>query len=388
MAGDVEAAMIANQRSLFDIPDDIAYFNCASLAPLMFSALEAGRKAQASRARPWTIGVDDWFDLVEHRRELLAGIVGARSENIALVPATSYGLATAARNLFAREGQRILLIAEDYPSAVYTWRRFCLRTGASILMVRRRAEEDWTTAILAALDERVAIVQVPNVRWTDGAVIDLPVIAERSRAVGAKLIVDASQSLGVLPIDLATVRPDFVVAVGYKWLLGPFGLGYLYVADQWLDGEPLEENWINRVGSDDFAALVDYQDRYQSGARRFDVGERTAFETTPLAVVALEQIQQWTARALAKTLRAKTEQIARGAADLGIQLSTRGAQLSHMVGLAVAPEEIRGVAQRLRNLNVFVGVRGSSIRISPHVYTTEEDMARLMLGLAAANGKT
>jgi selenocysteine lyase/cysteine desulfurase len=388
MARGLEVAMIANQRSLFDIPDDIAYFNCASLAPLMSCALEAGRKAQASRARPWTIGIDDWFALVERRRELLAGIVGASSESIALVPATSYGLATAARNLFASEGQRILLIAEDYPSAVYTWRRFCQRTGASILTVKRRAEEDWTTVILAALDERVAIIQVPNVHWTDGAVVDLAVVAERARAVGAKLVVDASQSLGVLPIDLATVRPDFLVAVGYKWLLGPFGLGYLYVADQWLDGEPLEENWINRVRSDDFAALVDYQNRYQNGARRFDVGERTSFETTPIAVAALEQIQRWTAQALAETLCAKAAQIARRAEDLGIQLTTRATQISHMLGLAVAPEEIHGTAQRLRNFNVFVGVRGSSIRISPHVYTTDQDIARLMSGLAAAAGKT
>jgi selenocysteine lyase/cysteine desulfurase len=380
--------MIANQRSLFDIPHDIAYFNCASLAPLMSSAMEAGRKAQASRARPWTVETDDWFYLVERRRELLATIIGASSENIALVPATSYGLATAARNLFAREGQRILLIAEDYPSAVYTWRRFCQRTGASIVTVKRPAEEDWTTAILAALDERVAIVQVPNVHWTDGAVIDLAVVAEQARAVQAKLVVDASQSLGVMPIDLATVRPDFIVAVGYKWLLGPFGLGYLYVADQWLDGEPLEENWINRVGSEDFAALVDYRDRYQNGARRFDVGERTAFETTPIAVAVLEQVEQWTAQALAETLCAKAAQIANGAADLGIQLTTRATQISHMIGLAVAPEQIQETAQRLRDFNVFVGVRGSSIRVSPHVYSTDEDIARLISGLAAASHKT
>jgi selenocysteine lyase/cysteine desulfurase len=94
------------------------------------------------------------------------------------------------------------------------------------------------------------------------------------------------------------------------------------------------------------------------------------------------------AHALAETLCAKAAQIARGAEDLGIQLTTRGAQISHMLGLALAPEEIQGTAQRLRNFNVFVGVRGSSIRISPHVYTTDQDIARLMSGLAAAAGKT
>ncbi|HEV2920881.1 MAG TPA: aminotransferase, partial [Actinomycetota bacterium] len=118
------------QRELFDIPDDVAYFNCASLAPLLKAAVEAGAAAVARRARPWLLGGEDWFSGAEERRALFARLAGLDPEGVALVPATSYGLAVAAANLDARPGQRVLVLAEDYPSNTYTWRRFAGRTGA------------------------------------------------------------------------------------------------------------------------------------------------------------------------------------------------------------------------------------------------------------------
>src|SRR6185437_13833790 len=108
--------------------------------------------------------------------------------------------------------------------------------------------------------------------------VELEPVAVRAREVGAQLVIDGSQSIGAMPLNVHTLRPDFLVTVGYKWLLGPFGLGYLYIAEQHRRGEPLEENWISRADSQDFARLVDYRDDYQPGARRFDVGQRTHFE--------------------------------------------------------------------------------------------------------------
>ena len=108
--------------------------------------------------------------------------------------------------------------------------------------------------------------------WTDGSLIDLAAVSARAQDVGARLVIDGSQSIGAMPLDVGALQPDFVVTVGYKWLLGPFGLGYLYVAEQHRNGEPIEHNWIVRSGSEDFARLIDYRDTYQPGARRFDVG--------------------------------------------------------------------------------------------------------------------
>ena len=149
--------------------------------------------------------------------------------------------------------------------------------------MERRDGQRWGEAVVAALDERVAVVAVLATHWTDGGSVDLAAIGARAREAGAALVVDASQAVGAMPLDWPRIRPDYLVTVGYKWLLGPFALGYLHVAEPHRDGVPLEENWISRLGSEDFAALVDYQDRYQPGARRFDVGQRTHFETTPMA---------------------------------------------------------------------------------------------------------
>jgi selenocysteine lyase/cysteine desulfurase len=377
------SSLLPVQRELFDIPDDVAYFNCASLAPQLRSAREAAEAAWARRARPWLIGGDDWFTEAEERRALFARLAGVDAEGVALVPATSYGLAVAAANLTAAPGQRVLVLAEDYPSNWYTWQRFASRTGATVAAAGRRDGQTWAEALLDELDERTAVVAVLAVHWTDGALVDLGAVAARARAVGAALVVDASQALGAMPLDLAAVRPDYLVAVGYKWLLGPFALGYLYVAPQRRDGVPLEENWISRLGSQDFAGLVDYQDRYLPGARRFDVGQRTHFETTPMAVAALRQLLDWQVPRVAATLRRTTGRIEEQVRAMGLTLTSRD-RGPHMLGIRLPAAARERVAAALTEARVFVGVRGSSLRVSPHLWTTGEDVDRLLAVLAGA----
>jgi selenocysteine lyase/cysteine desulfurase len=375
------------QRELFDIPDDVAYLNCASLAPLLKAATEAGAAAVARRARPWRIGGEDWFTEAEERRALFARLAGLDPEGVALVPATSYGLAVAAANLTARPGERVLVLTDDYPSNWYTWQRFARRTGAVVAAVERRDGRSWAEAVVEALDERTAVVAVLATHWTDGGAVDLAAVGARAREAGAALVVDASQALGAVPLDLAAARPDYLVTVGYKWLLGPFALGYLYVAERHRDGVPLEENWISRAGSQDFAALAAYQDRYQPGARRFDVGQRTHFETTPMAVAALRQLLDWEVPRIAVTLGRLTDGIQRRVEALGLRLTT-GDRVPHLLGIALPDQARAAVVGALGRAGVHVGVRGSSLRVSPHLWTTDEDVDRLVGALATATDRT
>jgi selenocysteine lyase/cysteine desulfurase len=378
---------LPSQRELFDIPDDVAYFNCASIAPQLRAAGEAASAALARRAQPWRIRGQDWFSEVEERRALFARLAGVDAEGVALVPATSYGLAVAAANLEARPGQRVLVLADDFPSNWYTWQRFTQRTGATLVAVEREDGQSWGEAVLQALDERTAVVAVLAAHWTDGGAVDLAAVGARARQAGAALVVDASQALGATPLDLAAIRPDYLVTVGYKWLLGPFALGYLYVAEERRDGVPLEENWISRLGSEDFAALVGYQDRYQPGARRFDVGQRTHFETTPMAVAALRQLLDWEVPRIAATLGRLTGRIQREVEAIGLPLTT-GDRVPHMLGIGL-PDRARGaVAGALADAGVFAGVRGSSLRVSPHLWTTDQDIERLVGALTMATTGT
>ena len=380
--------LIGAQREAFNVPDEIAYFNTASLAPQLRVVREAGEAALRDRGQPWRISSSDWFTDVERLRSLFAQLIGASADGVAIVPATSYGFAVAARNLPLQAGQRVLVLAEEYPSGVYTWRAAARRSGAELFTVTRAPGASWTDAVLAALDERVAIVSVPNVHWTDGALLDLAAIAERTRELGAALVIDGSQSVGAMPTDVDALRPDFLVTVGYKWLLGPFGVGYLYVAERHREGEPLEENWINRAGSEDFAALVDYRDGYQPGSRRFDSGQRTKFELIPMAITALEQILAWQVARVEATLRTITDSLAQRASVLGLAVAAEDERGPHMFGLSL-PEQTRARASAvLAEAECYAAFRGASLRISPHLHTTDQDVTRLLGALARVAGPT
>ncbi|MGW7312890.1 aminotransferase class V-fold PLP-dependent enzyme [Streptomyces sp. NPDC054854] len=373
--------VLPSARHLFHVPEEVAYFNTASLAPTLNGMLAAGQASLDRRAQPWTITASDWFTAAEERRTLFAHLIGAEADDIALIPATSYGMATAAANLDGRPGRRVLVLAEEYPSGVYTWRRFAARTGTTVHTVHRQPGQTWTDAVLNDLDETVAVVSVPQVHWTDGTLVDLPPVAQAAHDAGAALVIDASQSVGAMPLDVSALRPDFVVTVGYKWLLGPFGLGYLYVAPAHQDGRPLEENWIVRKDARDFARLVDYRDTYQHGARRFDMGQRTAFELTPMAIAALEQLADWTVPNIATTLDAVTGRIADAARDLGLHVpEPRG---PHMLGIEVPEPRRARLLNALIEADVHVGARGAVLRISPHLHTTHRDVERLLKALEA-----
>jgi selenocysteine lyase/cysteine desulfurase len=376
--------VLEDQRAQFEVDDEVAYINTANMSPLLRSVRAAGVAALARRSRPWTITADDWFSAVERLRSSVAQLINGSPEGVALVPASSYGLAVAARNLPAGPGDRVLVLDQEFPSSYYTWRRFTDRTGADLVVIERQPGQCWTDAVLAALDERAAVVVIPNVHWTNGAWVDLDAVKARASDAGAPLVIDASQSLGVVPLDVESLRPDFLVAVGYKWLLGAVGVGYLYVDERHRSGEPLEENWAGRVGADDFSALVDYQDEYQPGARRFDMGERPNFGLVPMAIAAIDQVLAWGVPDIAAALGAVTDEIAERSGALGLAPSARDERGPHMLGLDLPPEAMDRVAEALARNGVVVSVRGRSLRIAPHLHTHAGDVDRLIDALRTA----
>jgi selenocysteine lyase/cysteine desulfurase len=374
---------IPGQRHLFDLPDEVAYLNCAYMSPILKRAAEVGAQAIGRKLRPWRIRAEDFFTESERARALFAQLLGADTDAIALVPAASYGLAIAAANIPVPAGRRILVLAEQFPSNVYAWRALATERGAEVVTVERPDDHDWTRAVLARLDERVAIAALPHCHWIDGGLLDLAAVGARCREIGCALVVDATQSLGALPFDLAAVRPDYLVCPGYKWLLGPYSLGYLYVAPERRDGRPLEQSWIARGGSEDFARLIDYRDDYQEGARRFDVGERSNFALLPVGIVGLEQLLAWGVDRIAATLAARTAAIAERAAAFGISAAPMHLRAGHYLGLRLPEGAPQGLPDRLAERRVYVSLRGDSLRVTPHLYNHERDIDRLFEVLRA-----
>jgi selenocysteine lyase/cysteine desulfurase len=373
--------MIPSQRHLFDIPEDIAYLNCAYLGPLSNAVVAAGQRASGRKAQPWEISSEDFYTDTEIARGLFATLINAAEDDVAIVPAASYGVAVAARNLPLGKGQTVVALAEQFPSNVYAWRESASEAGASVVTVPRPEHGDLTRAVLDSMDERTAVVTLPHCHWADGALLDLETIGHRCRELGAALALDITQSAGVMPLDVNVIRPDFLVTACYKWLLGPYNMGFLYVAPHRQDGKPIEFNWRARLGSEDFAGLVNYQDTYLPGARRFDVGECANFHTMPAVIVALQQILDWEVPAIAQTLSATNSKIAGRAAALGLEGLDAEKRAGHFLGLRFPRGIPPGLLEELRKARVYVSVRGDSLRITPHLYNNDADVDRLMQAL-------
>lgn len=378
------ALPIPCQRTLFDIPADVAWLNCAYMSPLMRPAIEAGISGVRRKAQPWTVSPADFFTESEEARGLFARIVNASADEIAVVPSASYGLEVAAHNIAAPPGSRILLLEEQFPSNVYPWRALAARSGARIDTVPRPADDDWTRAVLAAIGPDVSIAALPNNHWTDGGLLDLERIGAALRHVGAALAIDATQSLGALPLDVRRVRPDFLAAASYKWMMGPYSIGFLYVDPKHHGGRPLEHNWITRAGSEDFSGLVRYRDDYQPGARRFDMGERSNFALMPQAVATMRQILDWGVVNIRDTLSALNADIAARAAALGIGSVAADRRAGHYLGLRFPDGVPDGLGQRLAGEKIFISVRGASMRVTPHLYNTDDDIDRFFDALRRA----
>ncbi|HWI46126.1 MAG TPA: aminotransferase class V-fold PLP-dependent enzyme, partial [Rubrobacter sp.] len=324
---------LRSQRDLFEIPEDIAYLNCAYMSPQLRPAREAGERAISRKSRPWEITPDLFFEDAEEIRALFARLVGGDAEGVAIVPSVSYGISVAAANVPVREGEKIIILEDQFPSNVYAWRELAERSGARLVTLPRPEDLDWTRALLGEIDADTAVVAVPNCHWTDGSLVDLASVGERVREAGAALVVDAIQSLGAHPFDVSDVRPDFLVAASYKWLLGPYGVGFMYVGEEYREGKPIEHNWINRRGSQDFSGLVVYQDAFQPGARRYDVGERSNFALLPMAAEALRQLLDWGVENVSETIGTLTDLIEQKAEEHGITAIPKERRARHMIGL-------------------------------------------------------
>ncbi len=371
-------------RELFDLPEDVAYFDTAYMAPQLRAVSEVGRAAVARKEQPWTIGVDDFFGPTEEARRLVAGILGCSPDCIALVPSVSYGMAVVSSCLPLEEGQEIVVGAKQFPSNVYPWRAAARRSGGRVVTIERDGSGGWTENVLGAIGSNTAIVALPHCHWTDGSRFDLELIGDRCRKVGAALVLDLTQSLGAMPLRLEQVQPDFVVAAAYKWLFGPYSVAFLYVAENYHGAEPFEHNWINRLESEDLADLVDYRDSFQPGARRFDVGEKSNFVLMPMAVAALRQIQTWGVDRIAADVDRINATIATGAEALGLVPTPVTNRSPHMLGIQFPGGVPESLTTILRQEEIYASVRGDSLRLSFHLHLRDRDVERLLETLAQA----
>ncbi len=382
--------MLENQRHLFSLPESAHYLNCAYLSPQLKTVETAGIAGVRRKSLPTEVLPEHFFGEVETLRARVGQLVNASADRVAFIPAVSYGVALAVHNTPVRSGQNVVIPGEEFPSNLYHWREKCREVGAEVRMVPRptdvqNAGQAWNEGVLEAIDADTALVTLTAVHWTDGTLFGLERIGARAREVGAMFIVDGTQSVGARPFDFAAIQPDLLICAGYKWCLGPYSYGFVVAGDRMLEGKPIEMNWINREASEDFSQLINYRDGYRPGARRFDVGEHSNFILVPMLSEAIRQILEWGPENIQAYCAGLVRQVTGLLAETEFALAPAQEHAANIFGIHLPdPGKAPHILAELKRREVYVSLRGDSVRVSPHLYNTAEDMAVLAEALLAS----
>ncbi|SDS63050.1 aminotransferase class V-fold PLP-dependent enzyme [Bradyrhizobium canariense] len=374
--------MLASQRALFEIPRHICYLNSASYGPLPLRTQEAARVAVKRKGTPWTLDAAFANDQHERARAAAARLINADPADIALIPSISYGIATAAKVLTIDRGTRVIILEDDHSSPVLEWQTRAHAQGFGIETIRRPDDGDWTSAVLAAIERSgappVSLASISSVHWSDGGLIDIEKVGAALRQRGATFLIDATHSAGVLAMDVRRLDPDFVIFPTYKWLLGPYGRAFLYVAKRHQGGIPLEQTSFGRrnVRAENEVYFTDL--RYVADARRFDMGERDHFISMEMASIGIEMMAEWGAAAVAQRLLMLTERIAEGVRGLSVRVPEDRVRAPHILSLDFKDGMPTGLVEGLATEGVYVAARLGRMRISPHVFNDEADADRFV----------
>ncbi len=390
--------MLTHQKHLFSLPENAHFLNAAYMSPISKNIEQAGIEALSKKSNPMLLPSSAFFEDCDEVKFLFGKLINAPADRIALVPSVSYGMATVAKNLATKKGlqvgQHILVVGDEFPSDVYAWgevmaqKSLRIRTITAPDQTQDRAKV-WNERILRAINSETAMVVICHVHWGDGTIFDLMAIKKACQLVNALLVIDGTQSIGALPINIAEIQPDALVCAGYKWLMGPYTCGFAYFGPFFDEGVPLEQNWINRQNSEDMANLTQYKDQYKPLAARYNMGEQSNFIANAMLKVSINQLLDWTPAAIQLYCSTIAKDAIPTIQNAGYWIEKEHARSSHLFGILPPVHiSIEKITEALKENNIAVSVRAGMIRVSPHVYNTEADfeaLAKVLVNVANAS---
>jgi selenocysteine lyase/cysteine desulfurase len=379
-----------NQKHLFDLPEDITYLNIAAQSPSFKAVFEAGLDGLKQKNQPHTISLSDYFEPVTDLKKLFAKLVDVDDyHRIVTIPSVSYGMATITNNIKLNAGDEIIVMHEQFPSNIYAWQKLAEKYDAVIKTIQapntvNNRVKDWNASILEAITEKTALVAMGNIHWSNGSLFDLKAIRKKTNIHNALLIIDGSQSVGALPFSVKELQPDALVCAGYKWLFGPYGCGYAYYGPVFDNGIPIEENWSNRLNSENFSGLTNYESEYKQLANRYSVGESGNFIYVKMQIAALKQVFEWTPKAIQEYCKNISSEAVKDLKALGCVIEDDDYRSHHLFGIKLPDDlDLKVLKTALAEQHIFVSFRGKYIRISCHLYNTKADFKKLVACLSS-----
>ena len=376
---------LQHQKQLFDLPENVTYLNIASQSPSFKSIYEAGLEGLQQKNKPYKITGADYFEPVKELKQLFAKLIEADDYNrIVTIPSVSYGMATVANNITLKESDEIIIVDEQFPSNYYAWKKLSDKYNATITVIsapdtKQNQTQLWNQKILEAITDKTALVAMGNILWSNGSLFDLKAISKKTKQHNTLLVIDGSQSVGALPFSVKEIQPDALICAGYKWLFGPYGCAYAYFGKYFDNGNPIEENWSNRLNSENFAGLTNYESEYKPLANRYSVGENGNFIYVKMQIAALKQVIEWTPKAIQEYCRSISTEAVHELKKIGCHIEDDNYRTHHLFGIELPKGiDLHALKKELSSKNVFVSFRGNFIRISCHLYNTKDDFKPLI----------
>jgi selenocysteine lyase/cysteine desulfurase len=362
--------------------DDAAYLNTAAMSAMPRVALDAVQVSLDAKRFPHHKSDAVWFDVTNRLRHSLAALIGARAEEIALTTGASTGLQTVALGLAWRPGDEVIIAEGEFPLQHATWKPMENREGVRVKVVAPQGRFITADDLIAAMTPRTRVVSVSHVRFDDGSLLDAARVAAACAADGVLFVLDVTQSCGAVPMDVSTLGADFLVCAGYKWLLGPYGTGFLWAKREQLDViRPAPFYWMGQ-DSDSFEKLNMKDPTPASSARRWDAAETASYFN--FNVTAMEASASFVCRVGPKAVLAHNRELIARLFDClpaglvpasPLDPAQRG---PYGCFVAETAELTAALHQKLLSENIFVSLREGRIRVSPHLFNSSRDIERLI----------
>ena len=372
--------MIKCQKHLFNLNTSEYYLNCAYKSPLLKNGELLAIQALKKERNPSYLKPFDYFNISEEIRTEFSKIINSNKDEVAIMPSSSYGFANVFNNLKIN-GNKAITVENEFPSGYFSIKKWCSEKNIQLETIKRNnlSAQDWNKKIINSIDSDTSVVIISSVHWMNGTKFDLKKIGEKCKNNNTFFIVDGTQSVGALSIDVKDFKIDALICAGYKWLFGPYSMALGYYSSKFNDGIPIEESWMNRTNAQDFSNLTEYDSKYKPMAGRYNVGETTNFILSPIMLNGLKQINSWGINNIESYCKKLSKIVISELSPLGIAFENENYFTYHLFSLGL-PKHLNLLTFKkiLEKKKIRVSIRGANLRVSINVFNDERDIDKLV----------
>ncbi len=379
-------AVTTNYRQEFADFEGVAYLNASLQAPLPLISVRAAQEALEWKKHPYRLPDSAYFDLPDRIREKIARIIHAKPAEIAVTTGASSGLASIAAGIDWKPGDEVLVGRGEFPAHFSTWIRYQQAGKLNMRIVEPTGRFISADDYVAQIGPRTRIVSASLVRFDNGAMLDAARVGRACEKVGAAFVLDVTQIAGAMDFRIRDLGATMAVCSGYKWLLGPYGAGFFWVADQWIERLPLGAVYFMALeGAREFHAMFARELKPAPGARRWDTAETANFTNLAAFDTSLDWIERIGISTVQESIDSLVGEIIESIPQNRYRLASpeqRERRGPYVCISAINPDDTAAVYEKLRAAQISVSLREKALRISPHIYNTPEEISRLIDALS------